>query len=68
MKIEQAIVHVLALAHRGMTTIQIAKVINKQQLHVRRDGQPVTSAQIYAVICHYPDVFTKDGGLIHLLM
>ena len=68
MKIEEAIVYVLASSRRGMTTAQIADSINEQQLHQSRDGRPVSSARVYAIICHYPDVFTKDGGLIHLLM
>lgn len=31
-----------------MWTEQIAEIINKRRLHVRKDGQPVTSAQVYA--------------------
>ena len=33
-----------------MRTEQIAEIINKRRLHVRQDGQPVTSAQVYAVV------------------
>lgn len=30
---------------------QIADMINRQRLHLRKDGQPVTSKQVYAVVC-----------------
>ena len=45
--------------NRGMRTEQIAKIINLQRLHIRKDGQPVTSNQVYAVICRFPDMFVK---------
>ena len=50
MKIEEAIVYCLASSNRGMRTEQIADMINRQRLHLRKDGQPVTSKQVYAVI------------------
>lgn len=46
MKIEEAIVYVLAERNGGLKTEQIAEIINRRQLHVRKDGQPVTSAQV----------------------
>ena len=45
--------------NRGMRTEQIAEMINRQRLHIRKDGQPVTSNQVYAVICRYPSMFVK---------
>ena len=51
-----------------MRTEQIAEMINRQQLHVRKDGQPVTSNQVYAVICRYPDMFVKAEGRIMLMI
>ena len=41
--------------NRGMRTEQIAEMINRQRLHIRKDGQPVTSNQVYAVICRFPE-------------
>ena len=41
--------------NRGMRTEQIAETINRQRLHIRKDGQPVTSNQVYAVICCFPE-------------
>lgn len=43
MKIEEAILYCLARKNRGMRTEQIAEMINRKRLHVRKDGQPVTS-------------------------
>ena len=54
--------------NRGMRTEQIAEMINRQRLHIRKDGQPVTSNQVYAVICRYPDTFAKAEGLIMLMI
>lgn len=51
-----------------MRTEQIAEIINKRRLHVRKDGQPVTSVQVYAVVMHYPDTFVKAEGRIMLMI
>lgn len=68
MKIEEAIVYVLVQRNGGMTTEQIADAINRQGLHIRKDGNPVTSNQVYAVICKFPDMFAKEGGRILLMI
>lgn len=68
MKIEEAIVYVLAERNGGLKTEQIAEIINRCQLHVRKDGQPVTSAQVYAVVMRNTQVFTRAEGRIMLLM
>ena len=46
MKIEEAIVYLLASEGQGMTTDTLAEQINLRRLHLRRDGQPVTSNQV----------------------
>ena len=43
MRLEQAIVYVLANAGHGMTTIAIAQAINEEMLYVRNDGKPVNT-------------------------
>ena len=68
MKIEEAIVYCLAASGRGMRTEQIADMINRQRLHLRQDGQPVSSKQVYAVICRYPDMFVKAEGRMMLMI
>ena len=61
MKIEEAIVYCLASSGRGLRTEQIADMINRQRLHLRKDGQSVTSKQVYAVISRYPEMFVNEG-------
>lgn len=68
MKIEEAIVYCLSSSGYGMRTERIAEIINERKLHVRKDGKPVTSAQVYAVVCRYPDMFVKDEGRIRLMV
>lgn len=68
MRLEDAMVYVLATAGYGMTTQRIADVINQQQLHIRVDGQPVSSAQVYAAVRRNPNTFVKEGGRILLSM
>ena len=52
----------------GLRTEQIADIINNKRLCVRKDGQPVTSAQVYAVVMHHPETFVKAEGRIMLLI
>lgn len=68
MKIEEAIVYVLAERNGGMRTEQIAEAINSRRLHIRKDGQPVTSAQVYATVCRFSGTFCKAEGRIMLLI
>ena len=68
MKIEEAIVYLLVKRNGGMTTDQIAEAINQQGLHQRKDGQLVTSKQVYAIICRFPSMFTKEAGRIMLMI
>ena len=68
MKLEEAIVLVLATSGRGMRTEQIAAEINTRGLYQRRDNQPVSSKQIYAVAMAHPDTFVKSDGLIRLMI
>ena len=68
MRIEEAIVYLLSTEGCGMTTETLAEQINLRRLHLRRDGQPVTSNQIYAVAMRFPEMFVKDGRLIRLMV
>lgn len=68
MKIEEAILYVLAESGGGLRTEQIAEIINNRRLHIRKDGKPVTSAQVYAVVMRYPDTFVKAEGRIMLMI
>ena len=68
MKIEEAILYCLASQNHGMRTEQIAEMINSKRLHIRKDGQSVTSNQVYDVICRYPEMFVKADGMIRLII
>lgn len=61
-------VYVLATAGYGMTTDKIAEIINRERLHIRADGNLVTSAQVYAAVCRNRTTFIKEGGRILLAM
>ena len=68
MKLEEAIVYLLAGCGHGMRTGQIAREINEHGLYIRRDKAPVTDKQVYAVIMSHPDTFVKSEGRIWLMM
>lgn len=68
MRLEDAMVYVLATAGRRMNTAQIAEAINRDRLHIRADGNLVTDKQVYAAVCRNPSVFIKEGGRILLSM
>ena len=68
MKIEEAILYCLATSNGGMRTEQIADMINSHRLHLRKDGQPVTSKQVFAVVMHFPDTFVVSAGRVMLMI
>ena len=68
MKIEEAILYVLAERNGGLRTEQIADIINRKRLHIRKDRQPVTSAQVYAVVMRFSETFVKAEGRIMLMI
>ena len=68
MKIEEAIVYCLATSNRGMRSEQIADMINRQRLHLRKDGQPVSAKQVFYVVAHAPHTFALAEGRIMLMM
>ena len=49
MRIEEAILFVLARRNGGLKTDQIADIINRERLFVCKDGHPVSSAFIVNV-------------------
>lgn len=68
MRIEEAMLYVIAEHNGGLRTEQISNIINRRRLYVRKDGQPVTSAQVYAVVIRFPDTFVKAEGRIMLMI
>lgn len=68
MKLEEAIVYLLAKSGHGMRTEQIAREINSRGLYTRWDKEPVTGKQVNAVVMSHPDTFVKSEGLIRLMI
>ena len=68
MKIEEAIVYVLASSGHGMKTEQIAREINERKLFIRKGKIPVDGKMVYAVIMSHPDTFAKSEGRIRLII
>ena len=68
MKIEEAIIYVLASSGHGMKTDQIARVINERGLFIRRDMVPVDGKMVYAVVMSHPETFCKSEGRIRLII
>ena len=68
MKIEEAIVYVLASYGYGMKTEQIAREINDRGLFTRWDKKPVDGKMVYAVVMSHPDTFVKSEGRIRLII
>lgn len=68
MKLEEAIVYLLASSGYGMRTEQIAREINARGLCARRDRGVITDKQVYAVIMAHPDTFVKSEGRIRLMI
>ena len=68
MKIEEAIVYVLAKRNGGLKTDQIADIINRNRLYVCKDGHPVSSAFVYRTVMMYPDSFCVTQGRVFLMI
>ncbi len=68
MKLEEAIVYLLASSGHGMRTEQIAREINDKRLFTRIDKAPVDGRMVYAVAMSLPDTFCKSEGLLRLII
>ena len=68
MRLEEAMVFALVRAGRGMTISCLTEIINRDRLHIRTDGLPVTQAQIYAAISRNRGIFINENAIIHLLV
>ena len=68
MKLEEAIVYVLASSGHGMETEQIAREINERGLFTRWDKAPVDGKMVYAVVMSHPDTFCQSEGRIRLII
>ncbi|MCH5239784.1 MAG: hypothetical protein J1F38_06145 [Muribaculaceae bacterium] len=68
MTLQEAMVYVLVTEARGLTVPQIAYIINRERLHIRKDKLPVSEEQVWACYFRNRQTFVWEGGIIHLVM
>lgn len=68
MKIEEAIVYLLATSQQGMKTEQIARKLELCGLVPRRAGKPLDGRVIAAIVYKHPEIFCFNEGRVRLLM
>lgn len=66
MRLEEAMIYVLVSEGRGLSIPQITYLINREKLHIRQDGNPVTEEQVWACYFRNRNTFVWEGGIIHL--
>ena len=64
MKIEEAMVYLLAISQRGMKTEQIARELAQRGLVSR----PIDGRVIAAIVFKHPEIFCFNEGRVRLLM
>lgn len=68
MKLEEAIVYLLATSQHGMKTEQIARELELCGLVPRRAGKPLDGRVIAAIVYKHPEIFCFNEGRVRLLM
>ncbi|MCH5233731.1 MAG: hypothetical protein J1E16_00415 [Muribaculaceae bacterium] len=68
LSLQEAMVYVLVTEARGLSVPQITYLINRERLHVRKDGEPVSEEQVWACYFRNRHTFVWEGGIIHLVM
>lgn len=68
MTLQEAMVYVLVTEARGLSVAQITYFINREKLHVKKDGNPVSEEQVWACYFRNRQTFVWEGGIIHLVM
>lgn len=67
MTLHEAIELILQGTDKAMTTREIADIINKKGLYMRRDNLPVSAAQVSARTNNYKEIFVSELGKIKLV-
>lgn len=68
MKVEEAILYLLAERNGGMKAEQLADEISRRHLSVRKDGQPVSVKQIWYAVLTHKETFCLAEGRIMLMI
>ena len=51
-----------------MTPEAIAREITFRKLYVRKDGQPVSTKQVWRCVFQWPEMFVREGKVIRLMV
>lgn len=68
MKVEEAILYLLAEKNGGMKAEQLAAEINSRHLSIRKDGQPVSVKQVWYAVKTNESTFCFAEGRIFLMI
>ena len=68
MKVEEAILYLLAERNGGMKAEQLAAEINRRRLSVRKDGQPVSVKQVWFAVLRHKETFCLAEGRVMLII
>ena len=68
MKVEEAILYLLAERNGGMKAEQLATEINRRHLCIRKDGQPVSVKQVWFAVMSHKDTFCLSEGRVMLII
>lgn len=68
MKLEEAMMYCLVTEDRGLSVPQLTYLINRHKLYERKDGDPVTEAQVWSCYFRNRHTFVWEGGIIHLVI
>ncbi|MCF6171500.1 MAG: winged helix-turn-helix domain-containing protein [Bacteroidales bacterium] len=66
MTLHDAIVEILLLSGKPMTTQEIANKLNITKTYKKRDGSEISAFQIHGRTRNYPHLFDRDGNLVSL--
>lgn len=66
MTLHDAIIKVLQMKNRSMTTQEIADELNKNRLYVKKDKSLITAFQIHGRTRNYNQLFDRDGSTVIL--
>lgn len=68
MKVEEAILYLLAERNGGMKAEQLATEINRRHLCIRKDGQPVSVKQVWFAVMSHIETFCLAEGRVMLII
>ena len=68
MKVEEAILYLLAEKNGGMKAEQLVAEINRRHLSVRKDGQPVSVKQVWFAVLSHKETFCLAEGRVLLII